>query len=526
MDLDTIFLKVGDFGRYQWIHNYLLCGLAAMYAAPYCLSYVFTSLDLSYRCYIPECESPDGPFYASWLSDAIPFDPVKGLSKCERYQYVNVTDTCTADSFQDDIVEKCTQWIYKYPEEKNILVEFDLHCNENKWKLTAVGTLSIVARILGMPLTAFVSDRFGRRYVIIFGTILSCLFGTLRALSPNYETFLAFELLDAFFAAGFYHCAVVLGVELISPSKRIWATIIINCAYTVGDIFLGTVGYYFRYWRHFLLVIYLPGAFFISYFWIFPESIRWLVSMQRYDEAAKIIEKMARWNNVKLDFDIKEALSMSKSAEEKSKEPQLSYVQSIMEAARSWTLMFRLAICSFCWMTCSFVWYGVTQQATLIEGDIYVNFIISSLMQYPGYFLCILLAGFGRKKPLAACFFLCALASLSSYVIPPDSAALRVSLVMASKLIISSSFLILILLSAEMFPTELRHSMVAAANMVGMIGQSFAPQIPLLVTYYGQYFPMLVFALINVIAAFLCLLLPETSKSKLTDTIKEAKELQ
>jgi hypothetical protein len=56
---------------------------------------------------------------------------------------------------------------------------------------------------------------------------------------------------------------------------------------------------------------------------IFPESIRWLVSMQRYDEAAKIIEKMARWNNVKLDFDIKEALSMSKSAEEKSKEPQL-----------------------------------------------------------------------------------------------------------------------------------------------------------------------------------------------------------
>ncbi|XP_026688577.1 organic cation transporter-like protein, partial [Diaphorina citri] len=206
-----------------------------------------------------------------------------------------------------------------------VIFQFDLHCNENKWKLTAVGTLSIVARILGMPLTAFVSDRFGRRYVIIFGTILSCLFGTLRALSPNYETFLAFELLDAFFAAGFYHCAVVLGVELISPSKRIWATIIINCAYTVGDIFLGTVGYYFRYWRHFLLVIYLPGAFFISYFWIFPESIRWLVSMQRYDEAAKIIEKMARWNNVKLDFDIKEALSMSKSAEEKSKEPQLDY---------------------------------------------------------------------------------------------------------------------------------------------------------------------------------------------------------
>lgn len=69
-------------------------------------------------------------------------------------------------------------------------------------------------------------------------------------------------------------------------------------------------------------------------------------------------------------------------------------------------------------MTCSFVWYGVTQQATLIEGDIYVNFTISSLMQYPGNFLCILLARFGRKKPLSVCYLLCAATSLASYWLP------------------------------------------------------------------------------------------------------------
>lgn len=65
----------------------------------------------------------------------------------------------------------------------------------------------------------------------------------------------------------------------------------------------------------------------------------------------------------------------------------------------------------------------------------------------------------------------------------PDSVLVRVSMVMLTKLIISSAALILILLSAEMFPTELRHSMVAAVYMVGMIGQSFAPQIPLLVRH-------------------------------------------
>lgn len=49
---------------------------------------------------------------------------------------------------------------------------------------------------------------------------------------------------------------------------------------------------------------------------IFPESVRWLVSQKRYKEAAKIIDKMARWNNVRLDFDVEEVLSRSKSSDE------------------------------------------------------------------------------------------------------------------------------------------------------------------------------------------------------------------
>lgn len=56
-------------------------------------------------------------------------------------------------------------------------------------------------------------------------------------------------------------------VELVSPKNRLWVTFIINGAYTIGDVLVGSVGYYFRYWRHFLLIIYLPGGLFISYFW-------------------------------------------------------------------------------------------------------------------------------------------------------------------------------------------------------------------------------------------------------------------
>lgn len=75
------------------------------------------------RCYVSECESPNSTYYNHWFQDAIPFDPVKGIAKCERYQYVNITDTCTSYSFDRSRVKSCSQWIYKYPNEKNIMEE-------------------------------------------------------------------------------------------------------------------------------------------------------------------------------------------------------------------------------------------------------------------------------------------------------------------------------------------------------------------------------------------------------------------
>ncbi|KAL1453684.1 hypothetical protein WDU94_010004 [Cyamophila willieti] len=343
-------------------------------------------------------------------------------------------------------------------------------------------------------------------------------------MSTNYVMFVTLEALDAFFAAGFFNCAIVLAVELISPERRTRAILIINYFYTSGDVLIGIVGYFVRDWRQFLLIIYVPGILFISYFWLMPESIRWLIAQKRYDEAAAYIEKMARWNKVQLDFDVKESLVRTGGGED-TKTPKMSYLQSLLEAGKSKTLMSRLAICSFCWMTCSFVWYGVTQQATLIPGDKYINFIISSVMQYPAYLLATIVSlRFGRKKPLSLAFTFGAVSSLASYLIPSGGPIVRITLVMVSKLIISSAFLFLNVLAAEMFPTEVRHSMVAAANMFAMIAQSFAPQMPLLVTLFGTYFPMLVYSISNIVAAVLCFFLPETSKAKLTDTIKAAKE--
>lgn len=49
-----------------------------------------------------------------------------------------------------------------------------------------------------------------------------------------------------------------------------------------------------------LQYLYGPGLIFIVYFWIAPESVRWLISKGRHTEVEKIIKAAAKQNGVTL----------------------------------------------------------------------------------------------------------------------------------------------------------------------------------------------------------------------------------
>jgi uncharacterized membrane protein len=61
-----------------------------------------------------------------------------------------------------------------------------------------------------------------------------------------------------------------------------------------------------------------------------------------------------------------------------------------------------------------------------------------------------------------------------------DTAKLIVFL--AGKFAITIAFTVIYVFTAELFPTELRHSMLGTCSMVGRIGSIIAPQTPLLVS--------------------------------------------
>jgi hypothetical protein len=71
---------------------------------------------------------------------------------------------------------------------------------------------------------------------------------------------------------------------------------------------------------------------------------------------------------------------------------------------------------------------------------------------------------------------------LFCFHISTDYTTGKLILFLAGKFAITIAFTVVYVFTAELFPTELRHSMLGACSMVGRIGSIIAPQTPLLVS--------------------------------------------
>lgn len=67
-----------------------------------------------------------------------------------------------------------------------------------------------------------------------------------------------------------------------------------------GGIVLGCVGYYVHDMRILMRIFYIPGLFLFVYFWLMPESIRWLLATGRIDQAIQTLKKIAKFNGHEL----------------------------------------------------------------------------------------------------------------------------------------------------------------------------------------------------------------------------------
>ena len=57
------------------------------------------------------------------------------------------------------------------------------------------------------------------------------------------------------------------GLEMVGPSKRNWAGIVIHMFFAVGLVYLAGMGYFFRDWKNVGISIAAPCILFLCYWW-------------------------------------------------------------------------------------------------------------------------------------------------------------------------------------------------------------------------------------------------------------------
>lgn len=415
INLDGVLEEVGRFGRFQ-MRQYALMILPIIFNALFTLSYVFTAGNLNYRCVIPGCDdaSQSAPYNPAWLNNTVPFKDGMPV-QCERFVPISNESLerqyCDAiGSFNTSITVECSDFIYE-DEEVTIVRDFDITCPQNDWKLTLVGTINNIGQFIALPIGGYISDRFGRRLILLLSVAGSAIFGVIRAYSMSYDMFLSMEFLDPAIGSTMYTTAFILALELAGPRMRVTGGFIISCSFAFGEALLGLLAMFFRNWRTLLKVVYYPGIVSLPLLWMTAESVRWLISKGYREKAFNLLQKAAHMNGRSISpATLAKYCPATDNDGVTGQSDEKSFFSALQHAFRNPGLVLRIVNCSFCWLTNVLVFYGLSLNSVTLAGDKYLNWILVCLIELPGYLMLLLILDrVGRKRTLCTSMVLCGL---------------------------------------------------------------------------------------------------------------------
>ncbi|XP_060081314.1 organic cation transporter protein-like [Ylistrum balloti] len=524
MDFDQITTHLGAFGRYQKFMYCLIC-IASVFSGIFTVISAIILAVPEHRCKIPGYDNDtyevQNERHQEYIKRYIPTstDDTQPYDRCHIYAH----DDWDNISHPENVTKiRCSSWVY----DQNVFKEtftskHDLVC-DSSYKTAMATSLYFTGVLVGANVLGHLSDAFGRKISFIVGVILLIVSTLSLGLSPSYTFFCVCMVLTGGASEGMYTPGLVIGLELVGPSKRTVTGTVTNYFFAVGMVILTGLAYFIRHWKYVEIACAVPTSLFLLYWWLLPESPRWLITNQRYLEAEQILRKAAKVNRVSLReevFDHKNWIDIKTEKTNKRKFFQLF---------KSRVLLIRMLIIWLNMCVINMTYYGLTLNTGYLDGDYYLNFFLSALVEFPAYTIPLLLMDrIGRKWLHFVCMIVGGTACFSTMftILHLDQSyqQVTVALAMLGKLGITAAFSIIIVYSAELFPTVVRSAAISTCSIFKWMGTVVAAYIVKSGNFidgrFGRVFPMVVFGVVSVVAALLALFLPETMDQDLPETI-------
>uniref|UniRef100_A0A674P2S3 Solute carrier family 22 member 6 n=1 Tax=Takifugu rubripes TaxID=31033 RepID=A0A674P2S3_TAKRU len=397
--------------------------------------------------------------------------------------------------------------------------QWDLVCSLRPLK-QMIQTIYMGGVLTGAIIFGGLSDRFGRRSVLIWSYLQLAILGCSAALSPTYSVYCIFRFLCGMAVSGIIINGVSLKVEWIPTKERTLVGTLTSFFFTFGQLILAGLAYWLRDWRKLQVVVCVPHFLFFAYSWWFAESARWLVLNRRSDKALKNLHRVARINGKPINQLTLEVLHSHMKKEIDSCQSTLTAYDLVKTRG-----MRRISICLMAvWFATSFAYYGLVMDLQKFGVSIYVMQIIFGAVDIPSKLLALAaLTYLGRRYSQATCLFMSALVIFANIFIPPDMQVLRTVLACLGKGFTSSSFTVVYLYTGELYPTVIRQTGMGFVSTMARTGSMAAPAVLILDEVFPAL-PSIVYGGAAVLAGFFACFLPETLNVELPDTINDVEE--
>ncbi|XP_069879445.1 solute carrier family 22 member 7 isoform X1 [Dipodomys merriami] len=528
MGFEELLDKVGGFGPFQ-LRNLLLLALPRVLLPLHFLLPVFLSTTPAHHCALPQAPA-NFSHQDAWLEAHLPREPDGTFSSCLQFASPWVLPNTTlgglmqspGDLESQPSTVPCSQgWEYDRSEfSSTIATEWDLVC-EQKGLSKLTSTFFFVGVLVGAVLFGYLSDRFGRRRLLLVAYASSLVLSLVSAASVSYVMFVITRTLTGSALAGFTIIVLPLELEWLDVEHRVVAGVLSTIFWSGGVLLLALVGYLIRDWRWLLLAATLPCVPGILSIWWVPESARWLLTQGRVEEARGYLLRCARLNGQSVGEDELSQEALNKVAEGERVVQRPSY----LDLFRTPRLRHISLCCVVVWFGVNVSYYGLTLDLSGLGLDVYQTQLLFGAVELPSkllVYLCVRRAG--RRLTLSGMLLGAALTYGVRLLVPSGTRAWTTALAVVGKMFSEAAFTTAYLFTSELYPTVLRQTGLGLASLVGRLGGSLAPLTALLDGVW-LLLPKLVYGGIALLAGCIALLLPETRKAQLPETIQDVEKM-
>ncbi|XP_060711539.1 solute carrier family 22 member 6-A-like [Hemiscyllium ocellatum] len=530
MGFADILERVGSVGRFQVIH---ICMLAfpVLFMASHNLLQNFVAIVPDHHCRVHfmglnasrYANITSQPQAEGLLRAFIPLDRDRQPERClvyssPQWHLLNLSE------IQGNATELGTQscpdgWTYDTSRFKATIVsEWDLVCNSKSLR-QMVQSVYMGGVLAGSIVLGWLSDRFGRRTLLLWSHFQMAVSGTCAAFSSSYPLFCFWRFLCGMALSGIILNIFCLSLEWIPMRVRTMVSTYFNYSYTFGQLILAGIAFAIRDWRWLQFTVAVPFYVFFLSSWWFPESARWLILNGKADVALKHLQRVAKLNRKEEDGE-KLTTAILKSSMEK----EISNVKgkySVLDLFKT-PVMCKTAYCTMLvWFSTSFAYYGLAIDLQGFGVDIYLIQIIFGAVDIPAKLIGVVtLSYIGRRFTQGTSLILAGSIIITNILIPKDMQTLRTSFAAIGKGCLATAFSCCYLHAGELYPTVVRQTGMGLVTTMARIGAMVAPVVKITGDYVA-FLPMATYGGMAIISGIAGFLLPETLNVPLPDTIEE-----